>query len=110
MRTVRYSLTARDQLRELLALGVSRFGVGVVAETRDRVFDIVDNFLAKFPATKRPHPSLGLVVYPISDTPFLVLYDYDNTNFAFISSSVQVPASMLSTQPRPSGEHKAAFR
>ena len=74
---MRYSVTARDQLRELLALGVSRFGVGVVAEKRDRVFDIVDNFLAKFPATKRPHPSLGLVVYPASDTPFLVLYDYD---------------------------------
>ena len=77
MRTVRYSITARDQLRELLALGVTQFGAGVVAEKRDRVYGTVDNFLAKFPATKRPHPNLGLVVYPISDTPFLVLYDYD---------------------------------
>ena len=79
MRTVRYSVTARDQLRDLLAASVPRFGPKVVAEKRDRVYDTVDNFLARFPATKKPHATLGLVIYPITDTPFLVLYDYDDT-------------------------------
>jgi plasmid stabilization system protein ParE len=78
MRTVRYSVTARDQLRDLLAAGVPRFGPKVVAEKRDRVYHTVDNVLAQFPATKRPHPTLNLIVYPINDTPFLVLYDFDD--------------------------------
>lgn len=78
MRTVRFSVTARDQLRDLLAAGVARFGPKVVAEKRDRLFDTVDNVLARFPATKRAHPTLGLVVYPVSETPFLVLYDFDD--------------------------------
>ena len=79
MRTVRYSVTARDQLRKLLAAGVPRFGAKVVAEKRDLVYDRIDNFLARFPATKKPHATLGLVIYPVTNTPFLVLYDYDET-------------------------------
>ena len=78
MRTVRYSVTARDQLRDLLAAGVPWFGAKVVAEKRDLAYDTIDNFLARFPATKTPHPTLGLVVYPITKTPFLVLYDFDD--------------------------------
>jgi plasmid stabilization system protein ParE len=78
VRAVRFSVTARDQLRELLASGVPRFGPKVVAEKRDRLYNTVDHVLARFPATKRPHPTLGLVVYPISDTPFLLLYDFDD--------------------------------
>jgi plasmid stabilization system protein ParE len=78
MRSVRYSVTARDQLRDLLAAGVSHFGPKVVAEKRDRLYNTIDNILARFPATKRPHAALNLIVYPISDTPFLVLYDFDD--------------------------------
>lgn len=77
MRVVHYSATARDQLRELLLQGVPRFGTQVVAEKRDRVYDTVDNFLARFPATKKRHQGLGLVVYPVFGTPFQVLYDFD---------------------------------
>jgi plasmid stabilization system protein ParE len=78
MRTVRYSVTARNQLRDLLTAGVPRFGAEVVAAKRNHVYATIDNFLARFPATKSPHPTLGLVIYPITDTPFLVLYDYDD--------------------------------
>jgi plasmid stabilization system protein ParE len=78
VRIVRYSVTARDQLRDLLAAGVPRFGPKVVAEKRDVIYDTVDNVLARFPATKRPHPTLKLIVYPISNTPFLLLYDFDD--------------------------------
>lgn len=78
MRTVRYSVTARGQLRDLLAAGVPRFGPKVVAEKRNRVYGTIDNVLARFPATKRLHPTLNLIVYPVNDTPFLVLYDFDD--------------------------------
>ena len=77
MRAVVFSQTARDQLSALLAQGLPKFGPRVVAEKRDRVFDVVDNFLAHFPGAKQPHPNLRLVVYSISRTPFAVLYDYD---------------------------------
>ena len=33
--------------------------------------------LADFPGLKGAHKRLGLVVYPVSDTPFIVLYDFD---------------------------------
>ncbi len=78
MRSVRYSVTARNQLRDLLTAGVPRFGAQVVADKRDRVYDTIDNFLARFPATKKPHATLRLVIYPITDTPSLVLYDFDD--------------------------------
>jgi plasmid stabilization system protein ParE len=78
MRTVRLSRTALDQLNTLLAQGVERFGVRIVAEKRDRVYAVIERFLAAHPAIKRPHPVLGLCVYPIIRTPFVVLYDFDD--------------------------------
>ena len=78
MRTVRLSKTALDQLNTLLAQGVRPFGVRVVAEKRDRVYDTIERFLAVHPAAKTPHPALGLRVYPIARTPFVVLYDFDD--------------------------------
>ena len=78
MRTVRLSKTALDQLNALLAQGVEPFGVRVVAEKRDRVYATIEHFLAAHPAIKQPHPRLGLCVYPIIRTPFVVLYDFDD--------------------------------
>lgn len=77
MRSVRYSLTAREQLRELLAWGVPRFGPDVVARKRDQLLRFIETDLAQLPAMKRPHEGLGLIVYPVTNTPFIVLYDYD---------------------------------
>jgi plasmid stabilization system protein ParE len=79
MRNVRFSKTALDQLNTLLAQGIELFGVRVVAEKRDRVYATIAHVLAAFPAIKRPHPDLGLCVYPIARTPFVMLYDFDDT-------------------------------
>jgi plasmid stabilization system protein ParE len=79
MRNVRVSKTALDQLNALLAQGVEPFGVRVVAEKRNRVYATIEHLLAEFPAIKRPHPNLGLCVYPIARTPFVILYDFDDT-------------------------------
>jgi plasmid stabilization system protein ParE len=79
MRKVRVSKTALDQLNALLAQGIEPFGVRVVAEKRDRVYATIEHVLAAFPAIKRPHPNLGLCVYPIARTPFVVLYNFDDS-------------------------------
>ena len=78
MRDIRYSRTFYDDLATLLEQGIDRFGGKVVAEKRDLVFTTIATFLAHHPAAKRPHPTLGLRVYPISKTPFVVLYDFDD--------------------------------
>ena len=77
MRDVRLSKTFIDQLNTLLAQGVVPFGARVVADKRALVYDLIEHHLAHFPASKQPDPKLGLTVYPINHTPFVVLYDYD---------------------------------
>lgn len=77
MRTVRFSLTFNDQLNELLDYGEAVFG-SIVTEAKKRaVYDTVEHVLARFPGAKRGDPNLGLTVYPITATPFVVLYDFD---------------------------------
>ena len=77
MRNVRFSQTFLDQLHDLLGQGVDRFGLRVVAEKKARVYDVIEHHLAQFPATTTRNPHLGLYSYPISRTPFVVIYDFD---------------------------------
>jgi plasmid stabilization system protein ParE len=79
MRDVRLSLTFNDQLNELLAQGEDRFGAAVADEKRKLVYSCIRTFLASHPDTTRPHRRLGLVAYPVNDTPFMLLYDFDDT-------------------------------
>lgn len=78
MRAVRLSITFNDQLNELLAQGEARFGQAVADEKRRKVYSTIRTFLARHPNTKRPQRRLRLVDYPIDDTPFMVLYDFDD--------------------------------
>ena len=77
MRAVRFSRTFRTELAALLAQGVPRFGVAVVAQKRAAVLDTIRNFLARHPA--RPIDTvIGICAYPVTKTPFVILYDYDD--------------------------------
>ena len=78
MRRARVSKTFLDQLHVLLEQGFPRFGAAVGAEKRNRVFDVIERHLVHFPAGKMPDPDLGLTVYPVSKTPFVLLYDFDD--------------------------------
>lgn len=78
MRSVRLSKTFLEAFDMLLAQGEERFGALVIAEKRAAVKDTIENFLARHPSAKRPHRRLRLHVYPITDTPFMVLYDFDD--------------------------------
>ncbi len=77
MRDVRLSKTFTEQLNTLLAQGIAPFGARVVAEKRALVYDLIEHHLAHYPASKRPDSKLGLTVYRVTRTPFVVLYDYD---------------------------------
>jgi plasmid stabilization system protein ParE len=79
MRQVRYSTTFIDQFNALLAQGEAKFGSRVVDRKRDRVYDVIDHFLVRHPNTKPPHAKLRLHLYPISKTPFVILYEATDT-------------------------------
>ena len=79
MRRVVRSRTYTAQLQALLEQGIATFGVTVAARTRARIERTLEHHLANFPAAKKPGAALGLTVYPITKTPFVVLYDFDDT-------------------------------
>ena len=78
MRTIRYSKTSLDQLTDLLAQGEPRFGTQVVARKQTLVYACIHNHLASFPASRTRDPDLGLHIYPVTKTPFLLVYDFDD--------------------------------
>ena len=78
MRRVRYSTTFLEQLDMLLAQGEPKFGPRVIDEKRQLVYDTIDNRLAAFPRRERV-ADIGLYVYTIAKTPFLVVYDFDDS-------------------------------
>ena len=80
MRRVVRSRTYVAQLKELLDQGIERFGIAVVEQKLALIDRTLEIFLAQHPKAKPPHPTLGLRVYPISGTPFLVLYDFTETD------------------------------
>ena len=79
-RAVRLSKTFNDQLVEQIDLAEQRFGRRVAQQKMEQVFATIEDLLASSPAIKRPHPKLGLVVYPVSNTPLLIIYDFTETD------------------------------
>ena len=78
MRRVRLSKTYDDELEVLLGQGLSGFGVKVVRKPRDRVEWAIEQTLVQHP--RRPiDPQLGLCTYHVTKTPFVLLYDFDDT-------------------------------
>jgi plasmid stabilization system protein ParE len=77
MRSVRLSITFNDQLNELLDYGEPRFGAAVTEKKSNTVYDTIERYLAVHPELRQPDPVLGLRRYPVSRTPFVLLYDFD---------------------------------
>ncbi len=76
MRSIRLSRTFNEELSALLEQGLSQFGAQVVAQKSTLVFWTIQHFLAHYPV--RPiDPHLGICAYPVTRTPFVILYDYD---------------------------------
>jgi plasmid stabilization system protein ParE len=89
MRSIRFSKTFDEQLIAYIDHGTVHFGAAVADRKKLLVYDAVENLIARNPGVKRRDPALGLVVYPVSQTPFFLLYDYDETevrvHFIFIN-------------------------
>jgi plasmid stabilization system protein ParE len=77
MRRIHRSRTYVTQLQLFIEQGIATFGVTVANRTLDRI-DRTLEYLAHFPASKKPDPRLGLIVSRVTKTPFVVLYDFDD--------------------------------
>ena len=78
MRRVRLSKTFAIEAEALLEQGIERFGDIVVEEKRNRIKTTIEQHLALHP--RRPvDPILGIWPYPVTDTPFVLIYDFDDT-------------------------------
>ncbi len=84
-RKVRYSKTFVDRLLDYTDLGEIKYGERLAQEKKRLVFALLDDTIALTPAIKRRHSKLGLVVYSISGTPFIVIYDYDDEEIRVMS-------------------------
>ena len=88
MRRIVYSNTFDRQIADYIEQGELAFGAVVARDKQANVYSTIRNVLAVNPSIKRADPKLGLVVYPISKTPFFVVYDYDDAelrvHFIFI--------------------------
>ena len=78
MRRIVYSNTFDRQLADYIEQGELTFGIAVANEKKALVYATIRDTLAINPAIKQPDRSLRLVTYPISRTPFYILYDYDD--------------------------------
>ena len=89
MRSIIYSTTFDEQLIEYIEHGELTYGAAVATEKKDRVYDTIKDVLAHSPGIKQRDPVLDLVVYPVTGTPFFILYDYDDSelrvHFVFIN-------------------------
>lgn len=78
MRAIRFSRTFNVELAALLRQGVPGFGTRVVASSREKVFRTIESYIAPSPV-RAVDPVLGICAYHVKATPFVLLYDYDDT-------------------------------
>lgn len=78
MRSVRFSITANDQLNELLAQGAVHYSAALIDAKRRLVFEAIRRFIVPFPAARVRDVDFGLYLYPVSKTPFVLVYDFDD--------------------------------
>ena len=78
MRRIRRSLSYSEAFETLLEQGLHKFGFRVIDEKRERVEAFVSEFLATYPRTGTFDPDLGFFVLPVSKTPFVLVYDFDD--------------------------------
>ena len=67
------------QLKDFLDQGIQHFGIAVVEQKFALIDHTLEVFLARHPKAKRPDHKLGLSVNPVSDSPFIVLNDFTET-------------------------------
>jgi plasmid stabilization system protein ParE len=80
MRAIEYSRTFTQQLTDLLVFGAQQFGPSVAIEKGERVLSLVERVIAPNPYIKKLNTRVGLVVYTVPRTPFVLLYSETDTH------------------------------
>ena len=62
----------------MLRQGLGKFGLEVVKQKQQLVDAIIDEFLTEFPHLGLRTPRKLFYHYPVSRTPFTVIYEYDD--------------------------------
>jgi plasmid stabilization system protein ParE len=76
MRRVVRSRTYVAQIKTFIEQGTETFGAAVAERTLARIDRTIEQHLARFP--KKPiDDRLGLYVYWVARTPFVLIYDFD---------------------------------
>jgi plasmid stabilization system protein ParE len=78
MRPVRYAQSAEAAFQTLLAEGAAKFGLAVADEKRRLLQACVRTYLAEYPHHGLRTPGQTFRHYPVSDTPFTVVFEYDD--------------------------------
>jgi plasmid stabilization system protein ParE len=78
MRAVRYAQSAEASFQILLAQGAEKFGVDVADEKRLLLRACVSSYLATYPHHGLRTPGQTFRHYPVADTPFTVVFEYDD--------------------------------
>lgn len=84
MRRVRPSLTFDESLRNLLLFGEDNFGPRVADKKRERFLSVISTNIREFPGIGRFDEKLGVYVFHVSRTPFVLLYNYDDEELRLI--------------------------
>jgi hypothetical protein len=78
MRRVRLSRTYQSELKAMLRQGALKFGTTFALEKQAQINRTIRKFLALHPV-HTSDPVLGIYADPVSRTPFVLLYDFDDT-------------------------------
>jgi hypothetical protein len=77
MRRIVRSRTYVAQLKTFIDQGAETFGAAVAARTLARIDYVIEQHLARYP-TKPIDDEIGLYIYAVSHTPFVLVYDFDD--------------------------------
>lgn len=78
MRRVQIAASARQALQTMLEQGAAKFGVAVAMEKERIVYELLLDTIADHPYRGQFDPRLRLYTYHVSDTPFTLIYEYDD--------------------------------
>lgn len=79
MRSVRLSRTFADTLKAQLRFGAERYPNTLVEEKRGLVERTIFEVLRRHPGIGRMNEELGLRSFRVSRTPFILLYEFDDS-------------------------------
>jgi plasmid stabilization system protein ParE len=104
MRRILYALTFEAELGRLLEQGAPRFGRDVVVAKGRLVLETVATILRDHPRVGRLERRLNLYRYGVTDTPFVLLYDFSDVEIRIhkiVHARSNIPNTDLSTVKWP---------